>query len=335
MRLQFALLFANILSVTFASSAIAQNKFLAPAIVDNTFPTAVSCSAPIGMVAFASNLGPRDVYLARTGPSSDSDYINTFFEFETQIVLGGDFATTTDAGVAEICHQIEQGDESDALQRELRVAITADLLWWPLDKGYVSAKHVAFVSLDEWERMNGPNPLGYLSFGDRYPLAPIASIEGIDTENARAFQGGGGGNLGVISHCLYGFNTSELVRAFDNWPEGDGTDEPLTLSANQTEFEINNGVWSDCEFDYDVEVDDSELADISREPVPYVANCPARTVQGYEIDASDLPVSYGPMGGLGTNFALLCPAMTIEILQADCDQGNEYSCDKLAEFLAR
>ncbi|WP_339912751.1 hypothetical protein [Sulfitobacter litoralis] len=350
MRLQSALLLGSILSVMFGSNAMAQNKFLAPATVDHTYPRAVSCSAPTGMVAFASNLAPLDVYLARSGPSSDSDYINTFFELETQILLARDFMTTTDADVAEICNQLEQGGVSDELQNSLQSAIEADLLWWPINTrmgvlsrpdetdatlqtintGYVSAKHVSFVSEPEWVRMTAPNRLGYLSLGDRYDPVPIASIEGIDTDNARAVAAD---STPSVWACLSGFNMSPLLQFFATVDDGSGN--PVVLPFHQTEFAIENGIWSDCTFDDEVEVDESELDGIPYKPLEYVANCPAKTIDGIEIDARFLPVSYGAMGGYGTNFALLCPAMTVEILQDDCDQGNEYSCDGLAEFLER
>lgn len=350
MRLKSALLFSNILTVVLGSSAQAENKFLAPTATEKTTFTPVSCSAPDGMVAFAFNLAPLDVYLARSGPTSDSDYINTFFELETQILLARDFMTTTDADVAEICNQLEQGGVSDELQNSLQSAIEADLLWWPIDtrmdvlarpddtdatpqpinSGYVSAKHVSFVSEAEWARMTAPNRLGYLSLGDRYDPVPIASIEGIDTDNARAVAAD---STPSVWACLSGFNTSPLLQFFASVDDGSGN--PVVLPFHQTEFEIENGIWSDCTFDDEVEVDDTELDDIPYKPLEYVANCPAKTIDGIEIDARSLPVSYGAMGGYGTNFALLCPAMTVEILQGDCDQGNEYSCENLAEFLER
>lgn len=346
MHLNPILLSGSILTIALSSSALAQNKFLAPNAEEITIP--VSCSVPADLVAIASNLGPRDIYLARTGPSLDSDYVDTFLEVDTRVSLNQNFMMTTDSDVAELCAQIEEGDNGDVAHDQLKAAIAANLLWWPIDAdkdllsypdserwgeqqshtAYVSAKHISFVSSDEWDVLTAPNALGYIDNGSRWNPTPIALIEGIDTANARAVAGDGRQSMG---QCLAGFNISDLLRVFWDQPDSDA---PKTMPVSQTDFRIEDGIWSDCRFDDEILEGDPEWNPEWEEHVNQVeADCIAGTSNGYEIDGSMLPVSYGAAGGLGTNFALLCPEKTIELIQADCDQRGDDSCDRLTEFL--
>lgn len=350
MNFRSILLFSNIFTISIGSGAIAENKFLAATAEDTV--TTISCSAPPGMIAVVSNMLPKDTYLARSGPSSDNDYVFSYFGLETRAFLVKEYMTTTDAAVAEICSQLEQGVAGTELQRQFGDAIQSDLLWWAVDAdkdlafstegsyvdrsprepaavAYISAKHVTFVTPEQWENMTVPNALGYLSLGSRHVPVPIISIEGLDTANARAMATG---TKDSLDYCIFGYAPSELFGAFHP-PTDDGYfGDPVTLPANQTELEIKNGVWSGCRKGNE---EDEFIGLAVDETVEYVANCPAMTIDDYEVDANMLPYSGGANGGLGTNFAILCPDMTQQILKADCDSGDSYTCEKLAEFLER
>ncbi len=342
------LFYISISSISMGSGALAQNKFLTPTVEE--VATSLSCSAPIGMVAIASNLAPRDIYLARTSPSSESDYIQTFLEDGTRVFLVQDYMTTTDLEVAELCSQIDGGDVSGVLLDRLEAAIASNLLWWPIDAGkdifygpsnetwgeeqrqiaYVSAKHINFISPDEWDLMTAPNALGYIYISferNTYPL-PIARIEGVDTANAYAVAADTKPNM---RQCIFGYSISDMYRAFSTQEE-DEFYVRGTMPANQTDFRIDDGIWPDCIFGDEIVEGDPRWEQLSHDSnVSVGADCIAGTISGYEIDAGQLPVSL--WNGLGTNFALLCPEKTVEILQTDCEQGNEYSCDSLATFL--
>jgi hypothetical protein len=348
MNIKSILLLNTVFASTMGSALLAENKFL----VQESQPleAEVSCSAPAGMIAVVSNILPKDAYLARTGPSIESDYVFSYFGLETQAFLTQGYMTTTDPVTAEICNQLEQGVVSAEIQQEFNAAIQSNLLWWRIDAnkdlafwedqsngdnvpeppestGYLSAKHVSFVSAKQWGDMMAPNILGYLSIGNRQVPLPITSIQGLNTENARALATG---TKDALGYCVSGYDNSDLYYAFHSSSD-DGYVKMASLSVGQTKVEIIDGVWSGCRTDVE-----NEFVGVPVDAtVEAVANCYAKTSNDYEVDAMMLPVSYGAMGGLGTNFATLCPVMTQEILQDDCDAGNNYSCDSLAELIER
>lgn len=345
MKIETTYFISTILVAVAGTASFAENKFLAPT-ADAATDT-VSCSAPAGMVAIVSNILPHDAYLARTGPSVDSEYRFSYYGLEMRAFLAQEFMTTTDQSAAQACNQIEQGNVTPDVQQIFNEAVEANLLWWPVqaDKGfdddsqdvveYISAKHISFVSQAEWAEMSAPNALGYLQLGNRSVPVPISKITGRDTENATAVVTGTIAYASAaLSYCIGGFNPSDLHFAFH--PPRENQYDAITLPADQTVIAIHDGIWSGCREselnEYGDYINEAIGMDVGAS-VEVVANCPAMTIGDFEVTADLLPVSYGAAGGLGTNFATLCPAMTEQILQADCDAGNEFSCGGLAEFL--
>ncbi len=328
--------FFTLMGVVLAGVAVAQSRFLvAPAE-----PAPVtSCVAPEGMVPVMAGLQPLDTYIARVAPDRDADYALAWYTANDRLELVQDYLVTTDAQAADICARLEAGDTSPETSAAFTAALDAGAYWWAVrapqnpnyyeddpfyrqDTAYIGASYVSFQ-----EGVLPEGPLGKLEVGSRMPAASIVELSDQDTTHARALAVPDA--RAVWETCHIGHSLSELTQSFRD-DQGNMMTQigPETLDELLVGSRVVNGVWSGCRRDYG---ENGEFEDMLS-PIESIANCPAFTVDGNDLDAeSVLGFGITALGRLPERFAVLCPQTVAEQMGTFCGATDHILFNALFE----